>query len=316
MTATLLEVRGLEHRFHVPKGVVHAVRGVDFDLGAGETLALVGESGSGKSTTARAVLRLIQPTAGSVRLEGRDLLTVGRRELRGLRRRVQMVFQDPYSSLDPKMTALEAVAEPLALHRVGDRSARRARALELLDLVGVGADRATLRPGDLSGGQRQRIAIARALALEPAVLVCDEAVSALDVSVQAQVLNLLADIQESMDVSLLFITHDLAVVSEIADRVAVMYLGRIVEIGPLEQLLRRPRHPYTVALLAAAPHLTGDRSGPVLQGEPPSPLNPPRGCSFASRCPRAEPVCREIDPVIPVADTRSHAFACHNPEPL
>jgi oligopeptide/dipeptide ABC transporter ATP-binding protein len=311
----VLVVEGLKQSFRTRKGVLQAVRGISFVVEAGETFAVVGESGSGKSTTARAVMRLLEPTAGRVLLEGEDMLSASRGELRRLRSRMQMVFQDPYSSLDPRMTAVQAVVEPLAVHRSVERSERRERALELLELVGIEGDRARALPSGLSGGQRQRVAIARALILNPVLLVCDEAVSALDVSVQAQVLNLFADLQQRLEVAYLFITHDLAVVSEIADRVAVMYLGRIVEVGRRDQVLGSPQHPYTVALLSAAPHLANQRARIILSGEPSSALSPPPGCSFAPRCPRADAVCLSFDPgLLPVTAAEGHQVACHKPE--
>ncbi len=312
----VLEVRGLDVRFRTGQGEVHAVRGVDLRVAAGETLALVGESGCGKSTTARAIMGLVPAQGGEVRVCGDDVLTGSRRDRRALRRRMQIVLQDPYSSLDPRMTAVDSVVEPMAIHRVLGRRERRDRALELLDLVGIDERRATSLPRALSGGQRQRVAIARALALEPAVLICDEAVSALDVSVQAQVLNLLADLQARLGVGYVFITHDIAVVSEIADRVAVMYLGRVVETGTRSEVLGSPRHPYTRALLSAAPHLRGSGDRVVLPGEPASALRPPPGCAFAPRCARALDVCRTMDPALtPVGtDGAARLAACHNPE--
>lgn len=324
---TLLDVRGLVHNFGTPAGTLHAVRGVDFTVEASETVALVGESGSGKSTTARAVTRLLQPTAGRVLVEGEDLITADRRRTKALRKTIQMVFQDPYSSLDPRRTVAQSIMEPLNVHAVGSRADRERRVRELLALVGLDNDRGAVRPGVLSGGQRQRVAIARALALEPRIVVCDEAVSALDVSVQAQVLNLLLDLQQRLGVGYLFITHDLAVVSEIADRVAVMYLGRIVEAGSRSNILGSPQHPYTQALLSAAPHIAGGAERIVLQGEVPSALQPPTGCAFRSRCPRASTKCAVDDPSLLVLDTvgrtRSvgdpdpdrHAVACHHPGP-
>jgi oligopeptide transport system ATP-binding protein len=314
--SAVLDVSGLDVRFRTGQGEVHAVRGVDLQVAAGETLALVGESGCGKSTTARAIMGLVPVQGGAVRVCGDDVLTGSRRTRRARRRRMQIVLQDPYSSLDPRMTAVDSVVEPLAIHRLLDRRARRDRALELLDLVGIDGPRAAALPSALSGGQRQRVAIARALALEPAVLICDEAVSALDVSVQAQVLNLLADLQARLGVGYVFITHDIAVVSEIADRVAVMYLGRVVETGTRAEVLGAPRHPYTRALLSAAPHLRGSGDRVVLPGEPASALRPPPGCSFAPRCARALDVCRAVDPVLaPVGpDGSERLIACHNPE--
>ena len=315
----VLDVRGLHVRFRTRLGEVHAVRGVDLQVAAGETLALVGESGCGKSTTARAIMGLVPVQGGEVRVGGIDVLAGSRRVRRARRRRLQIVLQDPYSSLDPRMRAVDSVVEPLAIHRVLPRRARRDRAMDLLDMVGIDASRATSLPSALSGGQRQRVAIARALALEPAVLICDEAVSALDVSVQAQVLNLLADLQARLGVGYVFITHDIAVVSEIADRVAVMYLGRVVETGTRREVLGAPRHPYTRALLSAAPHLRGSGERVVLPGEPASALRPPPGCAFAPRCLRALDVCRSVDPVLtPVGtaltESAGRLEACHNPE--
>jgi oligopeptide/dipeptide ABC transporter ATP-binding protein len=310
---TLLEVNDLVQNFTTPSGTLQAVRGVSFTLERGQTLALVGESGSGKSTTARGVARLTEPTSGSVLLEGEDILTAGRRQLKAMRKDVQLVFQDPYSSLDPRRTVAQAISEPLEVHRVGSRKARRARVRELLDLVGLGADKIDVLPASMSGGQRQRVAIARALALEPKLVICDEAVSALDVSVQAQVLNLLADLQRDLGVAYLFITHDLAVVSEIADMVAVMYLGRIVEIGPRAQVLSAPAHPYTRALLSAAP-LVGGVERIVLSGEVPSALDPPTGCGFRTRCWRATSVCETTSPELTRdAPGTGQRVACHHP---
>ena len=310
---TLLEVNDLVQNFTTPRGTLQAVRGVSFTLERGQTLALVGESGSGKSTTARGVARLTEPTSGSVLLEGVDILTGGRRRLKAMRKDVQLVFQDPYSSLDPRRTVAQAISEPLEVHRVGSRKSRRARVRELLDLVGLGADKIDALPASMSGGQRQRVAIARALALEPKLVICDEAVSALDVSVQAQVLNLLADLQRELGVAYLFITHDLAVVSEIADTVAVMYLGRIVEIGPRSQVLSAPAHPYTRALLSAAPLVSGVERI-VLSGEVPSALDPPTGCGFRTRCWRATAECEAINPELSRgARGNLQRVACHNP---
>jgi oligopeptide/dipeptide ABC transporter ATP-binding protein len=261
---------------------------------------------------------LVPVAGGRVTVGGDDVLAAPRRSRRALRRRMQIVLQDPYSSLDPRMTAVECVVQPMAIHRMLDRAGRRERAVELLELVGIDRTRAQSLPSALSGGQRQRVAIARALALEPAVLICDEAVSALDVSVQAQVLNLLADLQAELGVGYLFITHDIAVVSEIADRVAVMYLGRVVETGSRQEVLGAPRHPYTRALLSAAPHLRGDGERVVLAGEPASALRPPPGCALAPRCPRVLDICRGVDPVLaPVGGPDvpgARLVACHNPE--
>jgi oligopeptide/dipeptide ABC transporter ATP-binding protein len=309
-----LQVTGLHHDFPTPRGPLHAVRGVDLEVQSGETLALVGESGSGKSTTARAVARLIEPTAGRVLLDGEDLLTAGSRRTFQLRRRIQFVFQDPYSSLDPRRTIGKAVREPLDVHRIGTRQQRDQKVVDLLGLVGLDPEYRHSFPSALSGGQRQRVAIARALALDPQFVICDEAVSALDVSIQAQILNLIRDLQEGLGVGFIFITHDLAVVSEIADSIAVMYLGRVVESGTREEVLADPQHPYTQALLSAAPGLRGLTERIVLQGESPSALRPPSGCAFRLRCPRAQERCSLDDPALaPVTTGDPHLAACHFP---
>jgi oligopeptide/dipeptide ABC transporter ATP-binding protein len=313
----MLEVTGLRHDFQTPRGPLHAVRGVDLRVRPGETLAIVGESGSGKSTTARAIARLIEPTEGSVLLDGEDLLKASNRRMFDLRRKIQFVFQDPYSSLDPRRTIGQAIREPLDVHRVGSRRERDARVAELLQLVGLSTEYQYSLPSALSGGQRQRVAIARALALNPEFVICDEAVSALDVSIQAQVLNLIRDLQERLGVGFIFITHDLAVVSEIADYVAVMYLGRVIETGTREEVLGNPQHPYTQALLSAAPGLRGLTERIVLQGESPSALNPPSGCAFRLRCPRAQALCERDDPTLaPVWTGGTQLAACHFPGEL
>jgi len=297
-----------------PQHVVHAVASVSFAIAPGETLALVGESGCGKSTVARIILRLIPATGGSVEFDGRDMLALRGRELRALRRRLQIVFQDPYGSLNPRMTVRQTLREPLDIHRIATGGARDERVRSLLAEVGLGSELADAYPHELSGGQRQRVGIARALAVEPALVVCDEPVSALDVSVQAQVLNLLADLRAHRRLTYLFIAHDLAVVRHIADRVAVMYLGRIVEEAPAPTLYAQPRHPYTRALLSAVPvpDPAAQRTRVTLQGDPPSPANAPSGCPFHPRCPhpakndrcRTElPVLRELAP--------AHRAACH-----
>ncbi|WP_237213134.1 ABC transporter ATP-binding protein [Falsiroseomonas oryziterrae] len=318
----LLQVEGLEKHYPTKSGllgrsggVVRAVDGVSFSIARGETLALVGESGCGKSTTARLVLRLIEPTAGTVRFDGIEVS--GKAELRALRRRVQVVFQDPYASLNPRLRVGEAIAEPMEVHGVGDASSRAARVQELLGLVGLAPYHAQRYPHEFSGGQRQRIGIARALAVQPELVVCDEPVSALDVSIQAQVVNLLKDLQQRFGLSYLFIAHDLAVVRHMADRVAVMYLGQIVETAPKRTLFAAPRHPYTRALLAAIPHPDPRRRGRVahLGGDVPSPVNPPPGCRFHTRCPHAQPICREQAPPLREIAT-AHASACHFAEDL
>jgi len=305
------------HRLLGGSAVVHAVEGVSFRLDEGEMLGLVGESGSGKTTVANCVLRLVEPTSGSIRLKGVDITHLSRRDMRPHRRELHMVFQDPYSSLNPRLTTGQIVAEPLRLHGLVSGKALDARIASLFDLVGLRSELRYRYPHELSGGQRQRVGLARALSVEPSVLVADEPVSALDVSVQAAILNLLRDLQASMGFSCLFITHDLATVEYLCDRVAVMYLGKIVETAPTRQLFDAPQHPYTQALLSAAvtPDPTEQRARRriVLAGEIPSPLDPPSGCAFRTRCPLAaesaprsveeEPLLREIRP--------GHLVACH-----
>ena len=298
---------------------VRAVDGVSFQVRRGEILGLVGESGCGKSTTALAVLRLLDPESGRIVLDGEDITGIGPARMRPVRRRMQAVFQDPFGSLDPRMTVRDIVAEPLDVHGLaGDRAARSARVAELLEQVGLRADMAGRHPHEFSGGQRQRIGIARAIALRPALVVCDEPVSALDVSVQAQITNLLLDIRERSGVAYLFIAHDLAVVRHISDRVAVMYLGRIAEIASADDLFRTPRHPYTQALLAAVPMADPvaerARSQALMTDEVPSALSPPTRCRFHPRCPGARPVCHEVVPALKSVDG-GHAVACHLVEP-
>jgi peptide/nickel transport system ATP-binding protein/oligopeptide transport system ATP-binding protein len=319
MTAPLLVVENLVRHFVVARSftgrataVVKAVDGVSFTVNAGETLALVGESGCGKSTLGRLVLRLIEPTAGRVSFEGRDIFALGATALREFRRHAQLVFQDPYASLNPRMTISQIVGEVLGLHDIVPRAQRATRVAELLSLVGLEPRFARRYPHEFSGGQRQRIAIARALAAEPKLIICDEPVSALDASIRSQVLNLLRDLQRRLGLTYIFISHDLAVVKHIADRVAVMNLGEIVEIAPAADLFALPRHPYTRALLSAIPvpdpHAKRDRL--ILQGDMPSALNPPAGCRFHTRCPFAIERCRGEQPVL-VSDAAGHAAACH-----
>lgn len=316
MTTPLLEVKDLVKHYPGertwlglgrPRSIVRAVDGVGFEIAPGRTLGLVGESGCGKSTVGRTILRLAEPTAGSVRFDGQDVLSLSGGALRALRRRMQIVFQDPYGSLNPRMTIGRTVREGLDIHGIGTAAERPARVAALLNEVGLDPELAGHYPHELSGGQRQRVGIARALAVEPAFLVCDEPVSALDVSVQAQVLNLLADLRERRNLTYLFIAHDLAVVRHIADDVAVMYLGRIVERASVAELYRAPRHPYTRSLLSAVPVPDPDaqRARIVLQGDVPSPARPPSGCPFHPRCPHPKknercttelPVLREIAP--------------------
>ena len=306
----LLEVQDLVKHFQVGggffgggKGVVKAVDGVSFSIRRGETLGLVGESGCGKTTTGRCILQLERPTSGRVIFEGRDLTALSEAELRPVRRRVQVIFQDPYSSLNPRMTIGQIIAEPLAVHRiVPDRARRAARVRELLRHSGLLPAMANRYPHELSGGQRQRVGIARALAMEPSLIICDEPVSALDVSIQAQIINLLEELQGEFGLTYLFIAHDLSVVRHISDRVAVMYLGKIAEITDRTSLYAEPRHPYTQALLSAVPIpdpvVEAQREHVVLRGEVPSPLNPPSGCVFHPRCPIAIDECRREVPAL------------------
>ena len=316
----LLEVERLTVRYTRPTGLfghetLEAVRGVSLAIAAGETLGLVGESGCGKSSLARAILRLVEPAAGSVRFDGHDVLAMPARPLRALRRRMQIVFQDPWSSLNPRMRVGSAVREGIEIHRLASGAEAERRVAALLEEVGLDAGAASRYPHEFSGGQRQRIAIARALAVEPDLLVCDEPVSALDVSVQAQVLNLLADLQHRRRLAMLFVSHDLAVVRHLAPRVAVMYLGRIVEEGPTEAIFDRPAHPYTQALLSAVPvpDPASSRRRIVLAGDPPSPAHPPAGCAFHPRCqhPLKDAACTATRPEL---EGTEHRAACWKAE--
>jgi oligopeptide/dipeptide ABC transporter ATP-binding protein len=324
--APLLEVTDLVKEFPIKSGnllgrqvgAVHAVDGVSLKVTRGRTLGLVGESGCGKSTLARVVTALQPATSGSIRMDGREVTTMGKRELRALRSRVQMVFQDPYGSLNPRRRVGAILGEPYAIHGGPTRGAREKAVQGLLERVGLARDHYNRFPTEFSGGQRQRIGIARALALQPELIVCDEPVSALDVSIQAQVLNLLEDLQDEFGLTYLFIAHDLSVVRHISDDVAVMYLGKIVEQGPVEQLYAQPRHPYTNALLSAVPNPTvsdtKDNNRIVLTGDVPSPASPPSGCRFHPRCPKAQPKCSEVEPVLtPSPDSPLHTYACHYP---
>ncbi|MCE2914015.1 MAG: ABC transporter ATP-binding protein [Rubrivivax sp.] len=321
MTAPLLSVKNLVKRFPIRGGLlqrvvdqVHAVDGVSFDLASGETLGVVGESGCGKSTTGRCILRLIEPTSGEVFFEGKNVTTASKDELRALARDMQIIFQDPYASLNPRMTVASIIGEALTIHGLTKtRAEYEARIVDLLETVGLSADHMRRYPHEFSGGQRQRIGIARALAVSPKLLVCDEAVSALDVSIQAQVINLLEDLQAKFGLTYVFIAHDLSVVEHISDRVAVMYLGRIVEIAPAKGLYTEPLHPYTEALLSAVPipDPTVKRTRIRLQGDVPSPIRPPPGCHFHTRCPIAQKgLCDKEKP--PLRESRpGHWVACH-----
>lgn len=318
----LLRVRGLKKHYPVHKGtwpgeqkVLRAVDGVSFTLNAGETLSLVGESGCGKSTTGRAILRLVEPTEGEIAFQGVDIRRLSQKELRPIRREMQMMFQDPFASLHPRMRVEELVAEPLSIHGVSRGAERRAVVLDLLDKVGLGPQHLRRYPHEFSGGQRQRIALARALALNPRLLVCDEPVSALDVSIRSQVINLMMDLQEELGMAYLFISHDLGVVRHISTRVAVMYLGQLVEIAPVDQIFDDPKHPYTQALLSAIPRPDPIRQRQqetiLLEGDLPSPASPPPGCRFHTRCPFAEAACKEgASPGLRDVGN-GHLVACH-----
>jgi oligopeptide transport system ATP-binding protein len=320
----ILEARALVKHYPLTRGVVfkrrigtvHALEGVDLELREGETLGIVGESGSGKSTLAKVLMALERPTAGSVLFRGQDIFMLRGRRLRELRRQIQIVLQDPYTSLDPRMTVGEIVGEPFQIHAdVAPKRERRARVAELLDRVGLSPRVMGRYPHEFSGGQRQRIGVARALALRPEIVICDEPVSALDVSVQAQVINLLQDLQDEFKLSYIFIAHDLSVVQHISDRVGVMYLGKLVELGDEADVYERPTHPYTQALVSAAPvpdpELRGVRKHIVLEGEIPSAAEPPSGCVFRTRCWKAQTVCAEVEPALIVRDAGPQRSACH-----
>lgn len=322
---SLLQVNELKMYFPVTKGIiiqrhvadVKAVDGISFDLKQGETLGLVGESGCGKSTTGRAILQLYRPTAGSVLFDNQELTAMKGETLRRQRRRMQMIFQDPYASLNPRMTVGSIIGEPLEIHKLASGKEKLERVQELLRLVGLNPYFVNRYPHEFSGGQRQRIGIARALAVSPEFIVCDEPISALDVSIQAQIINLLQDLQGELGLTYLFIAHDLSMVRHISDRIAVMYLGKIVELTDYKTLYEEPKHPYTQALLSAVPipdpTVEEKRRRVILQGDVPSPLNPPKGCRFNTRCPRVMDICREVDPVWQNVgtDETGHWVACH-----
>jgi len=318
MSEVLLEARELVKHFPVrrSKDVVHAVDGVSLEVTRGETLGIVGESGCGKSTLGRLLVRLHEPTSGTVRSRGDDITKLSRRELRPFRREMQMIFQDPYASLNPRKRVGQIVADPFHIHRTAGREETRRRVQDLLEVVGLSPDHVNRYPHEFSGGQRQRIGVARALALSPQLIVADEPVSALDVSIQAQVINLLDDLQDDFQLTYVFIAHDLGVVHHVSDRIAVMYLGVVVEIGPSDPLFLHPIHPYTQALLSAIPPIEADdearRERIVLEGEVPSPIDPPSGCRFHPRCPYATEICRVEQPVL--TDHGGGRFAaCHHP---
>ena len=319
----LVEIRALKKHFPIRRGVmqqeigrVHAVDGVDLTVFEGETLGLVGESGCGKSTLARCIVRLLEPTEGTIVFDGDDITHMSRRALRPLRRGMQMVFQDPYASLNPRKRVRTIVGDPLRIHGVADARERRRAVEESLALVGLSPEHLNRYASEFSGGQRQRIGVARALALKPKLVVADEPVSALDVSIQAQIINLLSDLQETLRLTYVFIAHDLGVIHHVADRIAVMYLGKIVELAPAESLYRRPVHPYTEALLSAIPIPDPDRNERrvrlILEGDVPSPLAPPSGCRFHTRCPFATEICTTDEPPL-VEHLAGHLAACHHP---
>lgn len=310
----LLKGQGLVKEFKSGKQVVHAVSDVDIEIRRGETLSLVGESGCGKSTLGRLLLGLLPPTAGKIWFEGQELTAMDRKEFQKIRRDIQCIFQDPYSSLDPRLSVASSIAEPLVINKIGTKESRQKRVEELLKIVGIPVEYKNRFPHQFSGGQRQRIGIARALALNPKLIVCDEPISALDVSIQAQVLNLLMDLQQEMGLTYLFISHDLNVVRCISDRIYIMYLGSVCEYGEAEAIFEHPRHPYTHFLLSAVPVVDPDdriENKDIIAGEIPSPMNPPSGCKFHTRCPYATDICKTETPAFQTEEGR--CFACHHP---
>ncbi len=320
---TLVDVRELKMHFPLTRGIVlqrvvgyvRAVDGISFSIERGQTLGLVGESGSGKTTIGRTIVRLYKPTAGQILFDGKDLAALSGEELRQERRRVQMIFQDPYASLNPRYTIGSLIAEPMHIFKVASRAEIRERTAELLRVVGLRPEYIDRYPHEFSGGQRQRIAVARALSINPEFVIADEPVSALDVSIRAQVLNLLQRLQRQFNLTYLFVSHDLSVVRHVADRIAVMYLGKIVELSDRDELYAAPKHPYTKALLSAVPipdpQIEKRRQRIILSGDLPSPINIPSGCRFHTRCPMAQNICREIEPVFEAKEGREHYAACH-----
>ncbi len=315
----ILEVNNLKKYFQLAAGffgkfsILKAVDDISFSIKRGETLGLVGESGCGKTTVGRTLLRLYEPTAGEILFDNEDIVTASASKMRQIRRKMQMIFQDPYASLNPRMTVSDIIGEPLDIHGLAKGKARKDRVHELLHLVGLNAEHATRYPHEFSGGQRQRIGVARALAVEPEFIICDEPISALDVSIQAQVINLLDELQETLGLTYLFIAHDLAMVKHISDRIAVMYLGKIVEIADSDELFANPLHPYTKALLSAIPvpdpEIAMKRKRIILEGDVPSPINPPAGCRFRTRCGEAKEICAQQEPVF--KGNSRHQVACH-----
>lgn len=319
MSETILEVKNLKKHFPITGGIlgkevntVKAVDGLNFDVKKGETLGLVGESGCGKSTTGRVLLRLLDATEGEVVFEGQNIHQLAKNDLRSLRREMQMIFQDPYASLNPRMTVGKIIGEPMEIHNIASGQEKERRVRNLLEKVGLQPEYANRYPHEFSGGQRQRIGIARALTVDPKIIVCDEPVSALDVSIQAQVINLMKDLQEELDLTYIFIAHDLSVVRHISDRVAVMYLGRMAELADKKELYNNPQHPYTKALLSAIPIPDPEvsREKIILEGDVPSPINPPSGCTFHTRCPFAKDICKKETPVFEDKGS-DHFVACH-----
>jgi oligopeptide/dipeptide ABC transporter ATP-binding protein len=320
---TLVDVRDLKMYFPVTRGIifqrvvghVRAVDGISFSIERGQTMGLVGESGSGKTTIGRTIVRLYKPTAGSILFDNKDLATIGGEELRQIRQRVQMIFQDPFASLNPRYTIGSLIAEPMHIFKVASSREIRERTVELLRVVGLRPEYIDRYPHEFSGGQRQRIAVARALSINPEFVIADEPVSALDVSIRAQVLNLLQRLQQQFNLTYLFVSHDLSVVRHVADRIAVMYLGKIVELSDRDELYAAPKHPYTKALLSAVPipdpQVEKHRQRIILSGDLPSPINIPAGCRFHTRCPMAQNICREIEPVFEAKEGREHYAACH-----